>query len=103
MTDRTFDIFMYFNLQKQSFEWMTALENAPNKYMANCLREAKKANERLIGAMEKRLESFGQEYNDKFWEDSEYFSKVLEIIKNAESTEKKQELVLLMMEYVKGN
>lgn len=98
----SFAVFMYFNLQKQAYEWMAGLGKMRNKYMQNKMDEAYKANQKLIDGIERELGSFGEEYNEQFWKDSEYFSEVLSIIRKAESEKKKQELIYIMRDYIDG-
>lgn len=105
MTDRQNAIFYYFNLQKQSREWMTGIEieKIDDKYLKNKILDAKEANDKLIKYLELRL-SKGQDrdYVEQFWDDSEVFSNVLDMIRKEPDVRKKQELYLIMKEYSKG-
>ena len=98
----SFAIFMYFNLAKQAREWAYGLGKMNNKYMQNKMNEALKANDKLIDGIERELGKYGEEYLEQYWKDSEYFSEVLSIIRKAESEKKKQELVMIMRDYIDG-
>jgi hypothetical protein len=102
ISDRTMGIFMYFNLAKQANEWLFAVEDMPNKYMMNKLREAKKANEKLMAGIEKELGKHGDEYLEKFWDDSEMFSEILGTIRKAESNDKRNDIIMILRAYTKG-
>lgn len=99
MTDRTLNLFMYLNLQKQAYEWMYALPpfTQKTKQIANI---AKAANERLIKQLENEI---GEQNSETYWDISEKFSKALEMIIKAETEEKKWELIELLMAWSSGD
>lgn len=105
MTDRQFAIFMYFNLQKQAREWLTGIEvnEIKDKYLKNKLIESKDINDKAINQIERILiKNSTSEYADKFWDDSEQFSKILEFIRNEKDNIRKQQLFLIINEFVSG-
>lgn len=103
MTDRFISIFMFWNLFKQADAWSSGLIGMTNKRMKQKFQIAMNANRNLLDEMEKELALDDPENIEKFWEDSEYFSKALEMIRKAETPDKKQEMILLMREYLNGN
>jgi hypothetical protein len=100
MTERQISLFMFMNLQKQAYEWMEGLKGMTNKEVKRKFNLAYNANKNFISIIEKTL---GQELTEQFWNDSEYFSKVLEEIRKADTPDMKQNLILLMREYTSGN
>lgn len=100
MTERQINLFMWMNLTKQSWEWMEGLKGMTNKEVKHKFNIAYNANKNLISIIESTLTP---ELCEQFWNDSEYFSKVLEQIRKADTPEKKQDLILIMREYVDGN
>lgn len=106
MTDRQHGIFYYFNLQKQSREWLYAIEidKIEDKYLKKKILDAKKANDKLTDHIERRLErNPDKNYVDQFWNDSENISKIFEFIRNESDSNRKQNLFLLITEFIKGN
>lgn len=99
MTHRQISLFMYLNLQKQAYEWMYSLPpfTQKTKQLANM---AKLANERLIKQLENEI---GEENIETYWDISGKFSKALQIIAEAETPEKKRELIELLMSWSSGD
>ncbi len=106
MTDRQEAIFYYFNFQKQSREWMTGIEieKIEDNYFLKKVLDAKKANDKLVNHIERRLaQNKDKDYVDQFWNDSENISKIFEFIRTEKDSNKKQNLFLLITEFIKGD
>jgi hypothetical protein len=98
MTDRQFGLYMYCGLTKQGFEWMHVFKDA-NDDIQKEVKYTYKKSKKLIEKIESAL---GQEMLERFWEDSEVFSKTLELIAKAPTKKDKEFMFLLLKEYVNG-
>ncbi len=106
MTERQNAVFYYFNHQKQSREWMTGIEidKIEDKYLKNKILDAKESNDKLIQYLERRLaKNPDKNYVDQFWDDSEKINSIFEFIRNEKDGNRKQNLFLLITEYIKGD
>lgn len=90
---------MYMNLQKQAYEWMEAIKGMTNKEVKRKFNLAYNANKNFMSSIEAALPG---ELTEQFWNDSEYFSQVLEYIRKAKTPDEKQNLILLMREFTNG-
>lgn len=99
MNNKQFSIFMFMNLFKQTDSWLLAIEGMKYEHKQK-LNRALEANRIFFESLECELDKTGQ--LEQFYEDGECFSRVLELIKNAETDHKKHELLMIMKEYSKG-
>ncbi len=100
MTDRQFSIFMGFNLFKQAEIWLLGIDGMKHTQKQK-LNLAKTHCKNFFADLEIDLEKTGN--LEQFYDDGEYFSRVLEIIQKAKTVEEKQQLMLIMRSFVKGD
>ncbi len=91
---------MAFNLFKQTEIWLWGIDGMKHTQKQK-LNLAKTHCKNFFADLEIDLEKTGN--LEQFYDDGEYFSRVLEIIKNADTVDKKQELIIIMRSFVKGD
>lgn len=97
-----FELFMFINLAKQTEAWSWVVKGMTDKRLKQIHELALKQQSRFMQELEKEIEKVGSDYVEQWTEDSQIFSNVLEIIRKAETVQKKQELYLIMKEYSEG-